>query len=104
MVKTLKNPIEVRGYEMFDKYKLRGVLRYDIESKKMVVSCSYGYEKSGKFIPSEIKEHNFSVTFVGDDFDRLNARIRQMDQGHVYDILEGRLYELLQEKHNLFRE
>ena len=104
MVKTLKNPIEVRGYDMFDKYKIRGVLRYDVEAKKMVISCSYGYEKSGKFIPSEIKEHNFTVAFIGDEFDRLNARIRQADQGHIYDILEGRLYELIQEKQNLFME
>lgn len=104
MIKVLKDPIKVRGYAMFDKFKLRGILRYDNEGKRLVISCSYGYEKSGKFVPSEMKEHHFSMEFVGEEFDRLNARIRKGDQGNLYDLLEKRVLEMIQENRDLFKE
>lgn len=104
MIKTLKNPIKVRGYDMYDKFKVRGILRYDVELRRMLVSCSYGYVKVGKFIPSELKEHHITKEFTGLEFDKINARIRQKDMGFIWDIIEQRILMVLQEREGLFKE
>lgn len=104
MIKKLKDPIKVREYDMYDCFKVRGILRYDVESKRISVSCSYGYMKSGEFKPSELKEHHITKDFIGKDFDKINARIRQKDIGHIWDILQERILIAIQEREKLFKE
>lgn len=104
-MRVLKQPIQVRGYDMYDMFKIRGLLAFDRESRIMRVACSYGYkEDDGDFKPSEFKDHSIVINIEGDEFDKINMRIRKDDQGNIWSIIEERLYEYIQDTRNLFRE
>lgn len=104
-MRVLKQPVQVRGYDMYDMFKIRGLLAFDVESKTMRVSCSYGYkDEAGNFKPSEFKDHSIVISIEGEEFDKINMRIRKDDQGNIWSIIEERLYSYIQETRNLFRE
>lgn len=106
-MRTLKNPVEVRGYAMFDKFKVRGILQYDEQAKIARIVISYGHidPKDRKtFVPSPFKEHNKVMSLVGADFEALNRQIGSKDRGTMLEVLAERIYKILQEKYDWFLE
>lgn len=105
-MRTLRNPIEVRGYAMFDKFKVRGLLIYNKELKRMRISYSYGHldEHKKYFVPSQFKEHSGVLIFEGKEFDKIDRPLSSKESGSIWEILKTRIYYCLNEKHNWFRE
>jgi len=103
---TLKEPIEVRGYAMFDKFKLRSILSYNKEIKEMRVAYSYGHLDDDKkhFVPSQFKEHSGVITISGTDFAKIDHPINSSESGYIWDIIKNRIYDFLNAKHGWFRD
>ena len=105
-MRTLKDPIEVRGYAMFDKFKLRGLLMYNEEIKRIRVAYSYGHLSDDKssFVSSPFKEHSSVIQFDNKEFDKLNRPLSSKESGQIWEILQERIYNLLNEKFSWFKE